>query len=215
MTNILRATVTALCLAFLASPAQAVLVTIEPDDFADGTDISHAFAGVTLSTVTGGSSGAVFSRTDAAATTGARTFANLATDGQVDNLVWFEAGFVSGSAGPVLRVDFDTLTNFVALDFASQDSFDGAVLRLFDAADQLIAEISSSVGGASPNGTPITLMYTAPSLSIAYVTASGPSAQDPAHLDNLRFNLEVAEPASALLLLSGLTAFGLSRRRRR
>ncbi len=197
--------------------ADAVIVNVEPDAFANGTDISNAYAGVTLSVIDGGG-GAVFSRTDGSASTGSRTFGNSSTDGVIANLVWFEGNGFNAPVGPgpLLRVDFATATDFVAIDIINQDNFDGGVLRAFDASDMEIAVVMSTVTSQfGINPAPIELSVSLATTDIAYVTIAGQSAQDPVHLDNLRFNLlsvSAPEPATFGLLLVGVV--GVMRRRR-
>lgn len=85
--------------------------------------------------------------------------------------------------GPILRVDFDSLTDFVAIDIISQDSLDGADLHAFDINNTEIDSDSLAV-----SGEPETLSVSSTTADIAYITVAGISAQNPVHLDNLQFN---------------------------
>ena len=172
----------------LVSPlnVHAEIMAVDPDTFDNGTDISNAFEGVSLSSIGGASSGSVFSRTDGQATTGLRTFGNNTTNGVIPDLVWFQGNGLDGLAsttGSILRVDFDSLTDFVSIEIINQDSFDGGVLRAFDSNNIEIDSSTSSISGASA-----VLSISASSATIAYVTVAGNSAQDSVHLDNLQFN---------------------------
>lgn len=202
------AVLVATLLALMSVPAHAVLMTADPDAASDMDILNNAFAGVTLSAIVGNTGGNVYARNDGAATTGSRSFGNDITTGQVANIVWFEAGF-SNTDGPVLRADFSSLTDFVSIDINNQDGFDAGFLRAFDINDNLLVEDTSGVSGAGFE----TLTVSTAGPSIAYILASGNSAQDSVHLDNLRFNV-IPEPAAAMLFVSGLIGLGLSRRRR-
>lgn len=172
----------------LLSPLKvtAEIITIDPDEFADGTDISNAFKGISLSTTGSDSTGAVFSRTDGHSSTGSQTFGNNATNGAVPDLVWFEGDGFDGLPSPtgsILRVDFDVSTDFVAIDIINQDSFDGGILRAFDSIGTEIDSDTSTVTGPS-----VELSISTSTANIAYVTIAGNSAQDSVHLDNFQFN---------------------------
>lgn len=217
-TAILGAAISGLTASAVGSDLTAAIITVDPDAFSDGTDISNAFNGVTLSVIDGGG-GPVFSRTDGAASTGSRTFGNSAASGAIPELIWFEGdGFNPNppGPGPVLRVDFGVSTDFVAIDIINQDTFDGGVLRAFNAFDVEIATVLSIVTGqfgAAP--APQILSVSLGAADIAYVTVAGQSAQDSVHLDNLQFNqiTTIPEPGVVALLGLGLMGMGFVRRR--
>lgn len=176
--------------------ANAEIVTIDPDAFAANTNISNAFIGITLFTTDGG---AIFSITDNHSSTGTQTFGNNPPNSIAPNTLWFEGNNFDDppSPGPILRVDFDSLTDFVAIDIINQDSFDSAILRAFDMNNIEIATDSSSV-----SGVPERLSISFNTTDIAYITIAGNSAQDPVHLDNLQFNSIVdTNPGSHTLTL--------------
>ena len=140
--RIILKTLLAVLLAGVTGNAAAAIIVVEPDDFADGTDISHAFAGITLSTVGGNGGGAVVAREDGSrATTGSRTFGNFHVGGQVPERLWFDGG-------PALRVDFDAATRFVAIDAVNQDNVDFGILQAFDVNGVLRS--AGRVGGFEP-----------------------------------------------------------------
>ena len=55
MLNLCRSTIAAVLLTLGALSVQAAIITVDPDSFANNTDISNAFSGVTLSAIDGGS----------------------------------------------------------------------------------------------------------------------------------------------------------------
>ncbi len=206
-------------LASLAVPAtsHAVIVQIDPDDYAAGTDISHAWSGVTLSAVgtliDGGSIAAQIYSTEASsvdaalnASTGTRIF-------NVDPVQLFPYDWLIGE----MRVDFATATDYVALDFIgyqdpnnlpSEDVGLG-VLAAYDASDTLIGQVNTS--SLLLNDVQ-TLSISSMSSNIAYITARRQGIDTPVLLDNLEYNA-VPLPASIWLFASGL-AFIATRRRR-
>ncbi len=200
------------------APAQieAGIVSVEPDVFGDGVDISNAFPNVALSVV-GGGGGPVFSRADGAASTGSRTFGNSAANGAIAERIWFEGpGFSPNPAGPgpVLRVDFSVATDFVAIDIVNQDSFDGGIMRAFNANDvEIFSQTSPVTGQFGIAPAPQTLSVSLGAFDIAYVTIAGQSAQDSVHLDNLRFNdvNAVPEPSTIALIMLGIATVSLRR----
>lgn len=216
MHTIVKAAAAAIIFGALSQPAHADLITADPDDFAAGTDISNAFAGVTLSTVGGNGSSAVFAQTDSNAATGSLSFGNDTVDGSVGNLIWFEGDSFSTPVfdGPVLRADFDHLVDYVSILITNQDSFDGGILRAFRQDGTEIAAVSSIVTGQFGDmPAPVTLSFLAPNPQIAFITVAGQSAQDSVRLDALQFGI-VPEPATAALLLTGVGILGFRRRRR-
>ena len=192
----------------LSQPAQSALVTVEPDAFANGTDISTAFAGVTLSTVRTGanpnvptSTGAVFSVTDSNASSGARGFGQSAGDSTWGN----------GSFEYLLAV-FNTDVFSVSLDFFANDSNDGNAQFL--AFDQFGALVDSQLVGSVASGAPVTLTVTGSIRSVrAYWDEI--NRNENGGLDNLRYeSAAVPEPASMLLVCVALLAAGAATRRR-
>ncbi|NOQ65185.1 MAG: hypothetical protein GQ582_11800 [Methyloprofundus sp.] len=165
----------------ISIPASAEMVTIDPNLFAPETILNDAVDGVTLSVV--GASGDVLSKLDNHAITGEQTFGNSASNGIIPNVLWFEGEGNDSLPGPVLRADFDVLTDSVFIDISNQDSHDNGVLRAFDIND---IEIESDF--ATIIGEPKTLSVFSSQADIAYVTIAGSSNQDSVHLGNLQFN---------------------------
>jgi len=188
----------------IALPVGATIISADADGFSNGTDISTAFAGMTLSSVGGyeGLDGLVYTWGDGLASTGASVFANnLSFQGQ-----WY-AGLTDGFA---FRADFDQPANYVAIDIIGDDySGDIGALYAYNAADILLETITSDALGY---GEVFTAQISRGSFDIAYIIAGGsPSTEDTVHLDNLIADV-IPEPATLwLFALGGLL---LTRKRR-
>ncbi len=204
-----------MAIALLVGQSVAYGVLVEPDDFVDGTDISNAVAGVTLSAVGGEVAGPeVYSReAGALASTGTRVFGFVRAvpgSASVPEVAWWDfAGFSS------LRADFDVPTDYVAIDVIADDTPDAGILRAFNAADVEVASVQSAVISF---GEVDTMVISRGSADIAYILAGGyasGSGPDDIHLDYLRTERPtvVPEPASAAIMLMGLA--GLARRKRK
>lgn len=198
----------------LSTTVYADIVTVEPDDFADGTDISNSFPGVTLSFADGS---AVFATpvTSTTPSTGTRGFGNSPTNDLL-------AGFNTTTPDPfsvaglspssqVLRVDFATPTNFVSIDVIPDDSNDPSRLAAYDAAGNLLdTDGDPGVGVAD---IPVTLSITRPSADIAFILASGINGDNVA-LDNLQYDGNIAAVPTLsewalILLMMSLGAIGI------
>lgn len=194
-----------------ATPAWSVLVDVDPDAFAAGTDISNAFAGVTLATVRTGadvnvplSVDPVFSVSDGGATTGTRAFGQTAADS-----TWGNGAF------EYLLATFSANVTSVTLDFFAND--DGG-----DAGPQLLAfdEFGNLVDTGQAifvlAGQSVTLTVNG---SIRSVRAYWDEAnrQENGGLDHLTFETAAAavpEPGGLLLAaLAGLALLGARGRR--
>ncbi len=202
------------CLGTLASvllvgstSASAAIITVDPDSFAAGTDISAAFAGVTLSAV-GGGFGAGPSIFAVDPTAGAEPFTtstgnlSFGTDSASFPHLFREPAFLH------MRVDFAAPTDFVSIDFIANDTPDQGTLSAFDSADNLLGTYTTAflVANAFESMT-----FSSGSSNIAYILASGADSGSSGGLDNLQF--AVAPEPSTLLLLA--TAGGAWIRRRR
>ena len=200
------ALITIIC-AFVAAPASADLV--DPDAFAVGTDISNAFAGVTLSSIGAGFDGVIDSRIFAinpnggypepfSASTGSLVF------GTSDNTFPHLFG---GWGGEQLRVDFSIGATLVSLDAIGNNGSDFGSLQAYDAGGTLVDSYStgqltlSSFEAMTVSGS-----------NIAYVIASGVGG-DSLGFDNLDFN-PVPVPGAFLLGMLGLSVAGLKLRKR-
>jgi len=172
----------------IGSAASADVITFETAPF--GPSVSFVLGGVTFSAV--GGTGAIV-----------RLTTPNGTQGIIDD------------NGPRLeiRADFFSPQNFVSVDLGDFNGDpDLLVLRAFNSANGLLG-FASILIDASFSGMR-TLSVTAP--NIAYVTfgSEAPSlGGSSVYADNLTFNT-VPEPGSLALVATGLTAFGLVRRRR-
>lgn len=188
--------------------ALAAPVTIDPDDFADGTDISTAFAGVTLSTIfaTGffdapSSIGGVFAVADDDAATGSNAFGQSAT-----NSTWGNGSF------EFLRVDFASAVSSVSLDFFANDSQDtNPILLAFDVNGNQID--SATFAGSVALGSPLTLTVLG---QISYIFASWDelNRRENGGLDHLVYSVDAPVPLPAAALLFGTALVAGTRLRR-
>jgi hypothetical protein len=153
--------------ALSASSARAARLTIEPDLYPVGSEISSAHSGVLLSAIGAGShvppdvsSAQVFTRFSSLAATGNRVFGNSSY-----SELWFgnHANF---------RADFPNPTSFVSLDFIADDALDPAVLRAFALDGRLLAE--SAVVGFAGAGVVETASIERASPDIGYIVATNP-----------------------------------------
>jgi hypothetical protein len=207
----LRSIFAALACGSAMALAQAAPVVVDPDAFAPGTNISNAFAGVSLSAVGGGfgAGPAVFAIDSASqpnepftASTGRLVFG---TNSQTFPHLFREPTFLA------LRVDFATATDAVWIDFISNDGADTGFLQAFDAADNLLGTYTTASLGLNQFET---MSLSFGSASIAYILASGLDGASSGGLDHLRYNAAstVPEPTALLLVGTALLALRLGRR---
>jgi hypothetical protein len=190
----------------LTGSANATIVTADADAFATGTDISNAFAGLTLSfegtTSFGITDGIIYSVDESGAllaSTGTRVFGT--SDPTYPNLF-------TGATTSVFRVDFDATMFTVSLDALGDDISDFARITAFTAGDVVI-DIYTTAGLVS--GAFETMTVNDTSANIAYIIAEGVSP-DAVGFDNLFANT-IPIPAAVWLFGSGLGLLGWYRRR--
>ena len=179
----------------IASSAGATVISADADGFSNGTDISTAFAGMTLSSVGGysGLDGIVYAWGDGLASTPTNVFANnLSYQRQ-----W--SAYITDTDGFALRADFDYLADYVAIDIIGDDSGDYGLINAYSSAGVLLESVTSDELGY---GEVFTAIISRPSFDVAYITAGG-AALDTVHLDNLNANI-IPEPATLCLLAFGV-----------
>jgi len=187
----------------LTPSAGAVMISADADGFDDGTYISTAFAGITLSSVGGypGLDRLVYAWGDGLASTGTSVFAN--------NLPFQRQWYAGLTDDFAFRADFDQPADYVAIDIIGDNSADIGVLYAYNSADVLLESVTSDVLGY---GEVFSAAISRSSFDIAYIIAGGaPSTEDTVHLDNLTANV-IPEPATLWLL--GLGGLLLTRKRK-
>lgn len=180
--------------------ASALTVTVEPDDFADGIDISELLPGISLSAVGGYDNldGSVYVSPDGLASTGTNVFAN--------NLSFERQWYLDDTRGFALRADFTSPADTVAIDIIGDDPDDIGTLTAYNAAGEIIETVTTA---PLNTGQIFTAQINAGAFEIAYIIAGGQG--NTVHLDNLTVSL-IPEPATLLLLSIGAIAI---RKRRR
>lgn len=203
-----RATTILLGITFLlgiGSPAGAETVTVDPDDFAPGTDISNAVAGVTLATRSGND-------TKVLALTSSEFSPNKVFGHSGDYpALW------GGSDFEWLEARFDTPMKWVSLDFTPNDDDDShPYLTAYEGSGVIqIAHVTTDAD--LTKGVPVTLMVSAPTAIITKIEASWDLTWcDNGELDNLQFDV-VPEPSpivvwSSIGLICGILCYRRKRR---
>jgi hypothetical protein len=177
----------------------ALAVSVDPDAFPVGTNISNAFTNVTLSAL-GSGFGNITSNIYAVnpstqplepfnASTGSLVFG---TDSPDFPHLFRELGFIS------LRADFAVPVATVSIDFIANDASDIGILRAYNSANTLLASYTTAVLSLNQFET-----ANISSTNIAYIIASGDSGISSIGIDNLNY-APAPTPATLILLSSGL-----------
>ncbi|NOQ16311.1 MAG: hypothetical protein GQ581_04560 [Methyloprofundus sp.] len=171
----------------IASATTLDIITLEPDGFSLNSSIADS--NVTLSVLSSDSlSRVVFAvEQSSKATTGTQVFGynDDAFGGQ-----WF-------NPERVLRIDFSSPTNFVAIDVHGFDSFDVGHMAIYDKANVLLDTLISAPLESGHEFETLTTGQR-PSADIAYALVFGPNSTDTVAIDNLQF----APPVDTLDLKS-------------
>ena len=213
-----------LCLAVLAlafgSVWRADAVLIDPDAFANGTDITNAFPGITLTTVDlGANTFSVLSLSSGLASTGTQVFGRNNTG--PNSVTWGDGIW------EYLRIDIAAGATSATLDFIADDASDAnAVLAAYDGGGNLLTSAASV--GIFSTGQTVSLTVSDPNIAtvlalgdplgslatIASVTSGG-GGRDAWQLDNLNVR-PIPEPSTYLLFGIGILAvFGAGYRQRK
>jgi hypothetical protein len=224
-------------LGLMAGAAHAEIITIDPDNYAAGTNLSSSIAGVGLSGFSKDFSGGAVSHdaiysaadprcssnpADCKAVTGAHVFSK--ESGGVEDFLggrWFEASSarycfetsVCSGGFSALLIDFATPTDFV--EISGRFLSDSPLLYAFDASRNFLGGGCCTTPGQWNSFTTGTSLFQSATANISYVIAAGWSSNS--SLDVLRYNetASVPAPGTALLFAAGLAGAWLSRRRAR
>lgn len=173
----------------------------------DGTDISNAVSGVTLSTVGNydGADGNVYALTDSLASTGTKVFGNSWTI--TANGCRFDT-----SSQPHLRVDFDSLAMWVMIDAIGNNSEDYGRPEAYSSTSTL-SDVYETGLLLLQNGDVDTMSISCISEDIAYILVAGKDqGSAPRHTIHLG-NLNYVVPKSGTLCLLGLGGLVLRKRK--
>jgi hypothetical protein len=181
------------------------LIVVDPDAFTDGTDVSNAFPGVTLSALGNydNADSKVYARADSLASTGDNVFG---TNWWGDPEWGFDTSFQ-----PHLRVDFSQLVMSVSIDAIGNNSQDYGRLEAYDSTDVLLDDYETSLLTV---GDVESMTVSTASPSISYILAAGKDPGVEPHHTILLDNLSYVVPEPATIALLGLGSLALLRRRR-
>lgn len=190
----MRILLTALLVFIIVSPLSAKTISADADSFSNGTDISKAFAGITLSTVGGypGHDGLVYAWSDIRASTGTNVFDNSLS------APFEQQWMIDSTIGVEFKAEFDNPIKSVTIDIIGNDSSgDTGGLYAYNLAGELVGSIISPIltSGEFYSATINRDLY-----DIKYIIAGGTSG-NAVHLDNLR--AEAPEPGTLGLLIFG------------
>ena len=189
----------------------ALAITIDPDSFAPGTDISTAIPGVTLRDYdeTGGLSspdrfGPVYALASSFSTTGTLVFGHSGNT-FVGPDVW--AAFTPTHRAS-LWMDFDDPIQFFSIDAIADTAGDHGWLQYYGSSGELLGHVEEVIPGA---GGVLNLSIARETADIYRVLVQG--ADTPIVFDNAVAT--VPEPSTALLLGLGIAGMAFRGRRSR
>lgn len=165
----------------------AATFTLEPDNYANGADLTHALPQVTLQLATSSDNQSVVPSwyisavTDSYASTGSNVFGYL-------------GAFPSLWDGRRLRMDFTSPVSEVSIDFISTSN-DAGELDIFDSNWQSLGSFTTPALAAHQVET---MTFTSGTLNIAHAVAYSQGTGF-GRLDELQFSTVVPEPSSLLL----------------
>lgn len=195
-----------LCSVLLAQPGLAAIYVIEPDNYTNGSVLSHIFPEVNLTTAGSDNLPIPPVSFDVTASYDGFGFASTGTN------VFGHAGVQFWNTDRRLRMDFTVPVSLLAIDFIGGDLFtnDVAQLDVFNSSGILLA---SYVSSPRPPDSVESLSVSREAGDIAWAVAyAGPGNGNFIRLDNLQFTT-VPEPSMAgLTFLAGALGFIVRRK---
>jgi hypothetical protein len=197
----------------MASSAKGVIISADADGYSEGTNISTAFAGMTLSSVgrASGLDGFVYAYDDVLASTSTSIFGHNLTN----HREWYFDAYPEPHHPDDFgfRADFDQPANSVSIDMICNSSFAYASLTAYDSSGVVLGSVDSPAEPYLTYGEVFRATINRDSFNIAYVIAGGmfTNSATPVLLDNLTANI-IPEPITLLLL--GLGSLALLTKRK-